>query len=198
LDVFVWRERQRGEQVWLRDENDVVGFGEVLEEQAQPSEVSDLDEVRDVDDGCQHLAGVVDAMGFLDEALFAAEVATVGIDLKGFAQDAQRAVDDWRDKTLVVIGSQCALDHTLAGATVRLVRSARAACRRLLAGAVAELVMGDGGLVKSKVGENHRVASGSHWSYVLVDGLELRTLTISEATWPQRSRHGKCVGSRPS
>lgn len=58
-----------------------------------------------------------------DEALLAAEVGAVGLDLKRLAQDAQRAVvgvqraaDERRHETLGVVLAEGVLDDALAGA----------------------------------------------------------------------------------
>ena len=75
LDVLVGRECQVAEQARLRDQHEIVTFREVVEQQPQPPEVVQLDEMRVVDDGCEHLARVVDSTGLLDEAFIAADGA---------------------------------------------------------------------------------------------------------------------------
>ena len=92
-------------ELGLRDEDEAVVLGEILEEQADSAQRRDVHQVRVVDDGREHLAGGVEAPRLLDEALLAAEVGAVGLDLKGLAQDAQgavvgvqRPVDDRRDE----------------------------------------------------------------------------------------------------
>ncbi len=98
-------------------------LGEIFEEQADTAEGWHIHQVRIVDDGREHLAGAVEAPGFFDEALFAAEVGTVGFDVKGLAQDAegrvvgvQRPVDDGSDDALGVVLAECVFDDALAGA----------------------------------------------------------------------------------
>ena len=63
-----------------------------LEEQANAAQRGDLHQMRVFDDGGEHLAGAVQAPGLLDETLPAAAVGALTFDLKGLAQDAQRAV----------------------------------------------------------------------------------------------------------
>ena len=76
-----------------------------------------------VDDGYEHLAGVIDAMGLFDESAFAAEVQTFHINLEGLTQDTQRAVvgvqravDHGGKHAFGVVAAQCVLDGALAGA----------------------------------------------------------------------------------
>src|SRR5690606_16826234 len=83
--VLVRRERELGERLGLGNEDEVVVLREFLEEQAQTTEVAHVDEVRVVDERREHLSRVVDAVRLFDEALLAAEVATVGVDLEGLA-----------------------------------------------------------------------------------------------------------------
>jgi hypothetical protein len=102
-----------------------VVLGEVLEEEAEPTEVVYLDEVRIIDDRGKHLACVVDALGLLDEALLAADVNAVSVDLEGVAEDSQNAVigverpvDDRCDESLGVVINERVLDDALAGARI--------------------------------------------------------------------------------
>jgi hypothetical protein len=98
-----------------------VVFREVLEEQAQAAQGGDVEQMGVVDDGCEHLASLVDAVGFLDEPAFAAHVDAVGLDLKGLAQDSQRAVvgvqgsvDDRGDESLRIVAAERVFDDALA------------------------------------------------------------------------------------
>jgi hypothetical protein len=88
LDVVVDAERELGEKLRLRNQDQVVVFGKILEEQAQPAQRVDAHEVGVVDDGHEHFAGVVDALSLL-EAAFAAKIPAFGVDLERLAQDAQ-------------------------------------------------------------------------------------------------------------
>jgi hypothetical protein len=81
-EVIVGREGELGEELGLCDEDEVVVLGEVLEEQTKAPEIAHVEEVGVVDDGREHLSGVIDAIGFLDEALLAAVVAAFEVDLK--------------------------------------------------------------------------------------------------------------------
>jgi hypothetical protein len=79
--------------------------------------------MRIVDDGGEHFAGAVQAPGLFDETLLAAEVCALAFDLKGLAQDAQRAVvgvqspvDDRGHEAFGVVLAQGAFDDALAGA----------------------------------------------------------------------------------
>ena len=121
LDIVVRAELQRRQQPGLRDQDEVVVLGEILEEQAQPPQVPHVDEVRVVDDRREHLARVVDATGLLDQPLLAADDSAASVDLKRVAQDAQhavvgvqRAIDDGGDESLGVMVDQGMLEHALA------------------------------------------------------------------------------------
>jgi hypothetical protein len=45
-----------------------------------------------VNDGDEHFAGAVDAEGLLDEQALTAMIVALELDLKGFAEDAERVV----------------------------------------------------------------------------------------------------------
>ena len=55
---------------------------EVLEEQANSAQRGDVHQAGVVDDGREHLAGGVQAPGFLDEALLAADVGALRLDVR--------------------------------------------------------------------------------------------------------------------
>ena len=87
FDVLVDAEVEGGEQAGPADEDEVVVFGEVLEEQPQLAQVGQVHEVGVVEDGGQGLAGVVEAEGLLDEAAFALEGGAFELDAEGVAED---------------------------------------------------------------------------------------------------------------
>ena len=87
FDVLVDAEVQGGEQAGPADEDEVVVFGEVLEEQPQLAQVGQVHEVGVVEDGGQAFAGVVEAEGLLDEAAFALEGGAFELDAEGVAED---------------------------------------------------------------------------------------------------------------
>ena len=87
FDVLVDAEVEIGEQAGLADEDEVVVFGEVLEEQPQLAEVGQVHEVGVVEDGGQRFAGVVEAEGLLDEPAFALEGGAFELDAEGIAED---------------------------------------------------------------------------------------------------------------
>ena len=68
-------------------EDEVVVFGEVLEEQPQLAQVGQVHQVGVVEDGGQALAGVVEAEGLLDEPAFALEGGAFELDAEGLAED---------------------------------------------------------------------------------------------------------------
>lgn len=87
LYVFVDRELDASDQLGLAYEYEVVVLGKVLEEQAQLSQGMHVHEVGFFDDGDEHFAALVDAVGFFDEALFAFEGVAVGIYIEGLRED---------------------------------------------------------------------------------------------------------------
>ena len=87
FDVLVDAEVEGGQQAGPADEDEVVVFGEVLEEQPQLAQVGQVHEVGVVEDGGQGLAGVVEAEGLLDEAAFALEGGAFELDAEGLAED---------------------------------------------------------------------------------------------------------------
>ena len=62
-----------GQQVGLAEEDEIVVFGEVFQEQPQLAQVGQVHQVGIVENGGQALAGVVEAEGLLDEAAFTVE-----------------------------------------------------------------------------------------------------------------------------
>jgi hypothetical protein len=111
------------EQRRLADEDQVVGAGEVLAEQAQFAQAIGGHEVGVVNDGDEHFAGAVDAEGFLDQQAFAAMVVALKLDLEGLAEDAQGvvigvqgAVDNRGDHAFGVVVQEGLFEHAFAGA----------------------------------------------------------------------------------
>jgi hypothetical protein len=122
-DFLVDGEGEGLEQRGLADEDEVVGMGEVLEEEAEFAEAVGLHEVGVVDDGDEHFAAAVEAEGFLDQKAFAVVVAAFELDLEGFAEDAQGvvigvegAIDDRSDEALWVVVDQGLFEDAFAGA----------------------------------------------------------------------------------
>ena len=76
-----------GQQVGPADEDQVVVFGEILEEQSQLAQVGQVHEVGVVEDGGQTLAGAVEAEGLLDETPFAFESGAFKLDAASLAED---------------------------------------------------------------------------------------------------------------
>ena len=123
LDVLVDAQVERGQQAGPADEDEVVVFGEVLEQQPQLAEVGQVHEVGVVEDGGQRLAGVVEAEGLLDESAFALEGGAFELDAEGVAEDLDgvgvgvQGAADGGDEVLVFGKSlQRLLDDGLAGA----------------------------------------------------------------------------------
>ena len=123
FDVLVDAEVEGGEQAGPADEDEVVVFGEVLEEQPQLAQVGQVHEVGVVEDGGQGLAGVVEAEGLLDEAAFALEGGAFELDAEGVAEDFDgvgvgvQGAGDGGDQVLVFGQAlQGLLDDALAGA----------------------------------------------------------------------------------
>ena len=123
FDVLVDAEVEGGEQAGPADEDEVVVFGEVLEEQPQLAQVGQVHEVGVVEDGGQALAGVVEAEGLLDEAAFALEGGAFELDAEGVAEDFDgvgvgvQGAGDGGDQVLVFGQAlQGLLDDALAGA----------------------------------------------------------------------------------
>jgi hypothetical protein len=111
------------EQRGLADEHEIVGTGEVFEEQAQFAQALRGHEMGVVDDGDQHFAGAVDFEGFLDQEPLAVVVVALELDLEGFAEDAQGvvisvegAVDDRGDQPFWVVVQKRLFEDRLAGA----------------------------------------------------------------------------------
>ena len=84
-------------------QDQVVVFGEVLEQQPQLAQVGQVHQVGVVEDGGQALAGVVEAEGLLDEPAFALEGGAFELDAESLAQDldgvgvgVQGSADAWR------------------------------------------------------------------------------------------------------
>src|SRR5271155_89959 len=87
FDVLVDAEVEGGEQTGPAEEDEVVIFGEVLEQQSQLAQVGQVHEVGVVEDGGQGLAGVVEAEGLLDQTAFAGKGGAGKLDAESVAQD---------------------------------------------------------------------------------------------------------------
>jgi hypothetical protein len=123
LDVLVDAEVQSGEQIGPAEQDQVVVFGEILEEKPQLAQVGQVHEVGIVENGGQGLAGVIEAEGLLDKAAFAGEGGAFEFDAEGIAEDFDgvgvgvQGPGDGGDE-VVVFGEalQGLLDDRLAGA----------------------------------------------------------------------------------
>ena len=87
LDVQVDAQVQRGQQVGPADEDEVVVFGEILEEEPQLAQVGQVHEVSVVEDGGQRLAGAIEAEGLLNEPAFAGKSRAFELDAESLAED---------------------------------------------------------------------------------------------------------------
>ncbi len=122
-DFLVDGQGQGLQQRRLADEDQVVRAGKVFAQEPEFAEAVRRHEMGVINDGNQHLAGAVDAEGLLHEQAFAVMVAALKLDLKGFAEDAervvigvQRAVDDGRDHAFGVVRQERLFQNTFAGA----------------------------------------------------------------------------------
>jgi len=100
LDVLVDAQVEVGKQAGSADEDEVVVFGEVFEQQPQPAEIGQIHEMGIVEDGGQRLAGMVEGEGLFDEPAFTSEGGTFELDTEGVAEDFDR----------VRVGVQCPRD----------------------------------------------------------------------------------------
>ena len=123
LDVVVDAEVEIGEQAGPADKDQVVIFGEVLEEQPKLAEIAEVHEVGVVEDGGERLAGVIEVEGLFDEPAFALEGGVVELDTKSIAQDfyrvgvgVQGACDGGDEVLIFGEALQGLLDDGLAGA----------------------------------------------------------------------------------
>jgi hypothetical protein len=123
FDVLIDRETQVGEQRGLADQNKVMIFGEVFEQETQFTQTVDVHEMGVIDDGGEHFTELIQAKGFLDEAAFTFKVPAVEVDAEGFAEDAQRsevgmerAGYDGSDQAFGVMLFEGFLDDGFAGA----------------------------------------------------------------------------------
>ena len=123
LDVLVDAEVEIGQEGRLANQNQVVIFGEVFQQQPQLAQAGHLQEMGVVDDGGDHEAEVVEAESLFDEPLFAGEIAAVNFETEGLAQDAQGiavsvqgAGDGGGDEALGIMILERLFDDRFAGA----------------------------------------------------------------------------------
>src|SRR6185312_2336535 len=108
FDVVVDAEIEVGEQAGAAEEDEVVGLGEVFEQQPQAAEVGEVHEVGVVEDGSEALAGVVEGERLFDEFAFAVERRMLEFDAEGVAEDfdgvgiSVQCAGDGGDEVLVV------------------------------------------------------------------------------------------------
>ena len=182
----------------LADEDQVVRARKVLAEQAEFAEAVRRHEVGVVNDGHEHFAGAMDAEGLLHQQAFAVMVAALKLDLKGFAEDAervvigvQRAVDDGRDHAFGVVRQERLFQNTFAGA-----RFAEHQTEAALLGVDAEdvkdfLLVGqqregfrvEGIALQAKMGADHKLNFGWSW----LSGLRSLATASSKRASPMRS-----------
>jgi hypothetical protein len=91
-DFLVDGQGQGLEQGWLAQQDQIVRAREVLAQQAEFAQTIGGHEMGVVNDGDEHFAGAVDAEGLLDEQALTAMIVALELDLKGFAEDAERVV----------------------------------------------------------------------------------------------------------
>ena len=123
LDVVVDAEVEIGEEAGSADEDEIVIFGEVFEEEPKLAEVAEVHEVGVVEDGGEAFAGVVEAEGLFDEFAFALKGGRFELDTESIAQNFYRigvgvqSARDGGDEVLIVGEAlQRLLEDRLAGA----------------------------------------------------------------------------------
>jgi len=90
--VLVGTELEGGVEGWLPDEDEVMVFGEVFEEEAEFAEGFDRDEVGVVDDGDENFPSGVEVSCFFDESGFAFVVVAVAVEVEGLAEETEDVV----------------------------------------------------------------------------------------------------------
>jgi hypothetical protein len=120
---LVRSELEGGVKEGLADEDEVVVFWEVFEEEAEFSEGFDGDEVGVVDDGNEEFSFGVEVPGFCDKACFAFMIVAVAFEVEGLAEKAQdvapgveRAVDDGGDPLFWVVEEDVVFEDGFSGA----------------------------------------------------------------------------------
>ena len=73
----------------LRDQDEVVVFGEVFEEESKFAKAVHVHEMSVVDDGHEHLALMVEIPTCFDQEFFTASIASAGFDAKGLSEDVE-------------------------------------------------------------------------------------------------------------
>jgi len=122
-DFLVDGQRQGLQQGRLANEDQVVGTGKVLAQQAEFAEAVRGHEVGVVNDGHEHFSGAMDAESLLHQQAFTVMIPTLELDLKRLAQNAQRivisvqrAVHDGRDHAFGVVRQEGLFQNAFAGA----------------------------------------------------------------------------------
>jgi hypothetical protein len=112
-----------GVEEGLADEDEVVVFGKIFEEEAEFAEGFDGDEMGIVDDWNEELAFGVEVAGFFDEASFAFVVCSVAFEVESLAEEAQDvapgvegAVDDGGDPVFLVMVDEVVFENGFSGA----------------------------------------------------------------------------------
>lgn len=84
--------------------------GEIFEQEAEFSQTFPRHEMGVINDGDEHLSGLMDLEGLLNEEAFAVMILSVELDLKGLAKDAQDVVigvegsiEHWSDNALGIM-----------------------------------------------------------------------------------------------
>jgi hypothetical protein len=121
-DVVIDGELEGGVEGGLGDEDEVVVFWEVFEEEAELAQGFDGKEMGVIDDGDDELSLGVEVLRLMDEACFAFMVGAVGFEGEGVAQQAEDvvpgmegAVDDGGDPLLGILPGEGVLEDGLAG-----------------------------------------------------------------------------------
>lgn len=122
-DVVVDSQIKLENEFWLGDQDQVVVLGKVLENKSQTPQGVHLHQMRVIDDGCEHLALLVDPCSLGDEGSLTPVSEPFGLDIKRLTQNSQdgmvrmqRAIDRGRQEHLRVELLERLLDDALARA----------------------------------------------------------------------------------
>lgn len=123
FDVVIDPELERGVEGGLCDEDEIVVLGEVFEEKSQLAKDFNGEEVGVINDGDDMFAFDIECASFGDDPALALMIVAVGFEFEGLAKQAEdvvpaveRAVDDWGDPVLGVVGDDVAFEDSFSGA----------------------------------------------------------------------------------
>jgi len=88
-DVLIDGEREVGEECWMTDEDEVVVFGKILQEQAKSAKALHVQQVSVVDKRHEGFGLSVELEGVLDKGAFAVQNVLREVEFQGDAQDAK-------------------------------------------------------------------------------------------------------------